>query len=79
MSRPAARHSCSCYLLLLLLFRLLMHFAVHERLPIDRRHIEWVIASAREWERERKGALSASKTINNSIKLDNDEAASVCT
>lgn len=52
-----------------------MHFAVHERLPIDRRHIEWVIAS----EREREGAPSASKTINNSIKLDNDEAASVCT
>lgn len=50
-----------------------MHFAVHERLPIDMRDSE------RERVGEREGAPSASKTINNSIKLDNDEAASVCT
>lgn len=45
-----------------------MHFAVHERLP----------ESERDVEEKGKGKLSASKTINNSIKLYNDEA-SVCT
>lgn len=46
-----------------------MHFAVHERSPIERR----VRGSGRE-----RGMPSASQTINNSIKLYNVEA-SVCT
>lgn len=51
-----------------------MHFAVHERLPeSDRERVR-----QRERGEEREGKLSASKTINNSIKLYND-VASVCT
>lgn len=49
-----------------------MHFAVHARLAESEGERE------RDGEEEGMGKLSASKTINNSIKLYNDEA-SVCT